>query len=641
MKLSSVRLFLVAFLWGSSGAALAQATQAQPAPQAPFTANPFTFPIKPGTQNFLSGSMGEIRPNHFHGGIDIKTEGKIGLPVYAAGDGYISRVKISSYGYGNLVYVTHPNGLVTTYAHLHHFAPSLADHLLALQYQKKAFDVEAHFHEAQFPVQKGDIIAYSGNTGGSGGPHLHFEVRDSKDNLLNPLRYGFAEIVDQVPPTIYNFALTPQSIDARVNGEFTRREFTPVKQGATYTIADTLSAAGLLGLEIQAIDQYNGAANTNGVQAMELRINGETIYRHNIDGVPFDKQRQISVHINFPVLKLKNRAFQRLYVADGNTLPIYEIDHNRGRFRVQEGQVYEVVADLSDSYKNVSQLRFYIKGESSAYKALGAPKVTKPKIGHEVMESFLKITVADTAQKARNLDLYIGNYKYAVIPSYTTNAGSVYLYNLIGGLPDSAEVTGTRVRFPFNHLVPPGTEFLFSNRFMDITFRENSLYDTLILQTDRNAQDVFSINNPLTTLFQPAKVTIRPAKVPLDKSKAAVYALGWGKGAGFLGGTWDGDAITFSARDLGKFKVLSDTVAPTIKLASKSANQISFRIWDNLSGIASWSCEVNGQWLLLKWEHKTSTLTSEKLDKTVPLAGEVVLRVKDAMGNEAVYTTRI
>jgi hypothetical protein len=620
-------------LLGSSGAAVAQ--------EVPATPSLFSFPVKPGTQNFLSGSMGEIRPNHFHGGIDIKTEGRIGLPIYAAGDGYISRVKVSSYGYGNLVYVTHPNGMVTTYAHLHYFAPALASHMLQLQYQRKAFEVEAFFNPTQFPVTRGEVIAFSGNTGGSGGPHLHFEVRDSKDQLLNPLKFGFPEIVDQIPPTIYNFALSPQSIDARVKGEYVRREFTPIKQGTTYTIADTLSANGLLGLEIQAIDQYNGAANTNGVQAMELRINGETIYRHNIDGVPFDKQRQVSAHINFPVLKLNNRAFQRLYIADGNTLPIYEADHLRGRFRVEEGKVYEVVADLSDSYKNVTQLRFYIKGAGSAYHSSGAPKVTKPKIGHELMESILKITVADTARQARNLDLFIKNYKYAVIPSYTTAKGSVYLYNMIGGIPDSAQLDSTGVKFPFNHLVPPGTEYLYSNRFLDITFRENSLFDTLFLQTSKDALDVFSINNPLTTLLSPAKITIRPSKMPLDKTKAAVYALGWGKGAGFLGGTWNGDAITFSARDLGKFKVISDTVAPTIKLNSKSANQISFRISDNLSGIASWTCEVNGQWLLLRWEHKTATLTSEKLDKTVPLAGEVVLRVKDAMGNEAVYTTKI
>ncbi|MFC6998161.1 M23 family metallopeptidase [Rufibacter roseus] len=642
MKLNNIRSFLLTGLLGLSTLGWGQTSTTPPAPApASNPANPFLFPIKPGTQNFLSGSMGEIRPNHFHGGIDIKTDMKIGLPVYAAADGYISRVRISSYGYGNHIVVTHPNGLVTTYSHLNHFPPALAQHMLQLQYQKKDFDIDVYPTQNQFPVKKGDIIAYSGNTGGSGGPHLHFEVRDAENKLLNPLQYGFTEVVDQVPPTVYNFALTPQSIDARVQGEYSRKEFTPEKQGNLYTIKDTLKASGLLGLEIQAIDQYNGAANRNGVQAMELRVNGEAVYRHLIDNVPFEKSRQVSVHINFPVLKLTNKAFQRLYVADGNTLPIYEVDADRGRFRIEEGKLYEVVADLKDSYNNLTQLRFMVRGESSAYQELGRPEVKTPKLSYDVMESILKITAADTAQAKRNLDLYIGNYKYAVIPSYKNAAGSVYLYNMIGGIPDSAILDGTKVKFPFNRLIPPNTEFLYTNRFMDIAFSKNSLYDTLFLQTLHDSQDVIHVNNPLITLFEPAKITIRPREIPADKSKAAVYDLGWGKGRRYLGGTWNGDAITFQVKDLGRYKVLTDTVAPTIKLVKKNSSEISFRISDNLSGIASWHCEVNGQWLLLKWEHKNATLTSERLDKTVPLSGGVVLRVKDSVGNEAVYTTKI
>src|SRR5690606_37646645 len=136
----------------------------------------------------------------------------------------------------------------------------------------------------------------------------------------------------------------------------------------------TLAAAGLLGLESQAIDQYTGVPNNNGVQAMELLINGQTIYRHMLNNIPFDQSRMISAHINFKALKLSNKAFQRLYVADGNNLPIYEIDANRGRFKVEEGKLYEVVANLKDSYNNITQLRIMLRGESSAYKPLARPK---------------------------------------------------------------------------------------------------------------------------------------------------------------------------------------------------------------------------------------------------------------------------
>ncbi|MDX5346044.1 MAG: M23 family metallopeptidase, partial [Hymenobacteraceae bacterium] len=195
------------------------------AAQLPEPAGYFKFPIKPGQQNYLSGTMGEIRSNHFHGGIDVKTDQKIGLPVYAAADGYVSRIKMSSYGYGNIIYLTHPNGKITTYAHLSEYAPALADYVLKKQYEQETFDIELFPEKNKFAFKKGDVIAYSGNTGGSGGPHLHFEIRDTEDNLYNPLQYRFSEIKDSTPPTVSAFALKTMSIDARVNGKFGWIEF--------------------------------------------------------------------------------------------------------------------------------------------------------------------------------------------------------------------------------------------------------------------------------------------------------------------------------------------------------------------------------------------------------------------------------
>src|SRR5690606_4142631 len=149
------------------------------------------FPVKPGQQNFLSGTMGEIRPNHFHGGIDIKTGAEIGWPIYAAADGYVSRYKASTYGYGNVIYLTHPNGLVTVYAHLDRFAEPIAGYMLRKQYENQSYELELKPEKDIFKFKKGDIIGYGGNTGGSGGPHLHFEIRDSNHTQYNPLRFKF------------------------------------------------------------------------------------------------------------------------------------------------------------------------------------------------------------------------------------------------------------------------------------------------------------------------------------------------------------------------------------------------------------------------------------------------------------------
>jgi hypothetical protein len=614
-------------------------TSAQLYPSAPVTTGYFMFPIMPGQQNYLSGSMGEIRPNHFHGGIDIKTNQQTGLPVFAAADGYISRIEVSSYGYGWQLYLTHPNGLITTYGHLESFAPAIADYVLKQQYEKESFDVRLTPVPNQFMFKKGDIIATSGNTGGSAGPHLHFEVRDERNKLLNPLKYGFTEIQDNIPPSFLAVALKTLSIDGRVNNRFGRFEYVPVKQGDIYVIPDTLTAHGLIGLEVQAFDRLTGAANKNGVQQVDVLVDGKPYYTHLIDGVPFELNKQVSWHINYEFYKGTGRNFQKCYVDDGNLLPLYNTGGARGKLFIQSGAFHQVTMLLKDSYNNTTTLQFRVKGQAPAFFATKSPAVKKPDISYEIAENLLKVVTADTARQAAPIQLFVHKTKYDLVPSYTQASNTVYLYDLRGGLPDSMTWNGFIRKFNLQQAIPAGTEYTFANRFMNITFEKGSLFDTLYLNTSYN-NGVYSINSPLTPVFDPLKVTLKAEKIA-DKSRAHVYYLGWGKSRAFLGGTWNGDQITFQARNLGQFKVLYDTKAPTVRLISKTPQEIKLKIGDDLSGVATYRAELNGQFLLLKYEHKNALLYSERLDKTSPLKGDLVVRLKDSAGNEGILRTRL
>ncbi|WP_266202474.1 M23 family metallopeptidase [Pontibacter kalidii] len=637
MKLNKKRIATAILGLFSSFGAMAQ----MPAePPMPAPADYFLFPIKPGERNYLSGTMGEIRSNHFHGGLDIKTDQRVGLNVHAAADGYISRVKQSTYGYGNIIYVTHPNGLVTTYAHLLEFYQPLADHVLQKQYEKQTFELELFPEPGQFPVKRGDVIGLSGNTGGSGGPHLHFEIRDKEDRLYNPLRYTFKEVIDTTPPDIYSIGIAPLNIHARVNNAFERAELRTKKVGNNYTLTDTVFAHGLLGLELQTIDRLDGAANKNGTQEVTLFVNGEQMYNHYIDRVPFELSRQVSQHINYGQYRRRGSTFQKAFVDYGNDLPLYKANGSDGRLKVHPDSVYQVKLVARDSYNNTSSLSFTVKGQKPAFTQTRSATVKKPSINYEILGNVLRINAADTSATPKNIELFVGGEELMLVPSYVSNSIAVGLYDLRAGLPDSMRFCGLSTSFGLEQMVPPAQEFQFRNSYLKLGFDKQSLYDTLYLQTSLE-NGVFTIGDYFTPLHKAIKVTLKADTTGIDKSKAAVYFLGTGRGRGFTGGKWEGNTITFTTRNMGKFKVMEDTKAPTIRLISKSRNGISFKIADDLSGLNSYNAWVDGKWILMKYEHKQATIWSEKLDKNIPLSGEVILKVRDNAGNEAVYTTRI
>ena len=606
----------------------------------------FLFPIKPGKQNYLAGSMGELRPNHFHGGLDIKTDGRVDLPVYAAAEGYVSRLKQSSFGYGNVLYITHPNGLTTVYGHLNHFRGPVAAELLRRQYEKQTYELELFFDKGQFPVTRGEVVALSGNTGGSAGPHLHWEVRTQDNHQLNPLQFGgFPEIQDHVAPQLQAFAVEALGIEARVQGRFGKSLFVPkappLPNGGGYVWADTIAAFGQVGLLVQGFDRFDGVWNKNGLQRVDVRVNGQPLYSHVVDDIPFPEgSRQINRHIDYEWRATQGRQLEKLFVDDGNDLSMYTTGAAKSRLRVEAGKLYSVEIMMADSYGNRTPLRFVLRGEQPVYYKTRSALVKKPALRYDISRNLL-VAVApdpDTAATGGPLTLYKGRRRLTLRPSYTTLSENTYLYDLRAGLPDSLSFGGITRRFDRQALIPSGQDFAFSTRTLQLGFTPKTLFDTLYVQTSYTA-GLWTVHLPRTPLYEPLRLTLKPETPAPDPRRTAIYGITAKGGKAYVGGKWDaaGTAISAPIKAFGRFRLLIDTIPPSGRLLSKGAGGVVFKVGDDLSGLASYRLEVNGQFKRLRFEHKNATLFSERQDTLgPPLRGPATLRLIDQAGNEKV-----
>ena len=274
----------------------------------------FLFPINPKQQNYLAGGMGDLRADHFHAGIDIKTQGREGLAVQASADAYVSEIRVQTSGYGNVVFLTHPNGYVSVYGHLREFAEPLATYVKKKRLENQTFEIQLKPAVNEFVVKKGQIIGYSGNTGGSAGPHLHFEIRDINNNILNPLNFGFTEIKDNVPPIFQQLFIKTLGTDARVNGEFGRKSFHPIKKAdGTYGINAEISAIGEIGLELLAVDKMNDTHNSNGLSCTELFVDGKEVHYFHLEQFPNAVSHDINVHTDYAYEKTVGQRIQKLF----------------------------------------------------------------------------------------------------------------------------------------------------------------------------------------------------------------------------------------------------------------------------------------------------------------------------------------
>lgn len=321
-----------------------------------YFSSPLKIPIE------LSGTFGELRNNHFHAGLDIRTQQREGVPIYAAADGYVNRLRVAHFSYGKAVYIQHPNGYSTLYAHLQRFAGAIEDLAKKTQYEKESYEFDIYPSAERLPVKKGDLIGYTGNTGSSGGPHLHFEIRDRSSRPMNPKLFGF-EVEDTRKPLINSVFVYPVGDDSHVNQLATPRQLRLTPKTDGNYISEKITAFGTLGFGLSAVDQQNAANNRNGVFRVKTQYNGEPSIDIVFDRVSFDETRYINRFIDYGYFKQHRSRVKKLFIERNNPLSIFKSSRNNGYVTVQDGFHSIYTIEVSDYSGNTVTISIPIEGE--------------------------------------------------------------------------------------------------------------------------------------------------------------------------------------------------------------------------------------------------------------------------------------
>ncbi len=538
----------------------------------------FSDPVK--IPLLLSGSFAELRSNHFHSGIDIKTQGTTGLPVYAVADGYISRIVVSPTGYGRALYINHPNGTTTVYGHLLKFAPEVEEYVKDQQYEKKSFRIDLQVSEFLFPIKKDEEIAQSGNSGSSGGPHLHFEIRDTKsEEPLNPLNFNF-QITDDIAPKIFSILLVPLSDKSHVNYTGVAKSYPIVFYDGKYHLKDnpTIPVWGDIGVAVQSNDYFNGTYNKCGINRLRMAVNGENFFTFQLNRFAFENSRYINSHIVYDEYMASKRRFIKTWHEPGNKLPIYNYNGTQGKISPQQDEIQKIELELQDSYGNTSILQFSIRG---AFKNIP-----------------VKSTEETTAFKF-NSDNYFENNNVKI----TIPRGS--LYN----------------NFNFSYTSNPSPDHFYTE-FHNIH--------------NKNIPLQKSINLKLKLDSLAPHLQTKAVLVNVDPTTEDYYAAG-----GTYKNGWIESKISAFGTYAVVVDTLPPTIVPlSIKdNALIESSRIRFEIDDNLSGVETIEGLLDGKWALFEYDPKSKKITHYFDDKRFELNKRHILKlsVSDFRDNKTVY----
>lgn len=321
----------------------------------------------------LTGTFGELRPDHFHSGIDIDSKtGGVGQPVYAAAAGFIDRIRVQAGGYGNVLYIKHPNGYTTLYAHLDRFSSEIQKYVREMQYKRERFEVDLQPADGQFRVKQGQEIGKLGNSGSSTGPHLHFEIRNASGHALNPLLFGLP-VPDKTPPEIRDMKVYFLNEKREV---LTSKPF-PLqrrKDGTVSISGDTVSlGAWRVGFGVKSFDRQTGHRNDNGIYSISLHADGELAYQWRMDEIDFDETRYMNAHADYAARKRYGAWFHRCFLLPGNRLSSYARSNTLGAIALSKDKPVKINLKITDAAGNASSLTFWAKRDDNMEVIAGQP----------------------------------------------------------------------------------------------------------------------------------------------------------------------------------------------------------------------------------------------------------------------------
>lgn len=542
----------------------------------------FSSPL--GIGLVVTGSFSEVRPNHFHSGTDFSVQKKEGLPVFAVADGVISRIKVSPFGFGNALYIDHPNGFTSVYAHMKGYNDTITEYLRNNQYKLKSFEVDlfpANKKEFMY-VKKGQLIGYTGNSGSSGGAHLHFELRNTKtENIVNPLLFGF-KLPDTYLPYIDFIKIYPEDNNSFVGPSNDPIRFNLKKSGnGEYRLAtkDTLSLWGNFSIGAQAFDFNQNQSDRNGFYSMKMFVDKTEFFTMVCDSFSFAESRYVNASIDYIANYNSDSRIVKSKKLPGNKLSFFKSDTANGILRCTDEKLHEIVLSVGDLAGNTSNLRFWVRSR-------------KP-------EGFVQVPIVPLSD--------------------TTVAFS---YNK----KNKFETPDLKVEIP--------TGCLYEN----IIFRYHKAPGTANMLSE-----IHYLHDPEVPLQNKIKVSVKATNVPQNlRAKTLLVRVDRDGHRSSAGGSFENGYVSTTTNQFDGYAIVVDTTPPVIRPSSeniKSKTSLKFTVSDNFSGISSYKGEVNGQWVLVEWDPKYKLMVY-RFDKVAqPGKNKFTLTLEDEKGNKSSYST--